>query len=173
MSKRPKKLRDDQVKRRGGEFVELEPDAEEIFLKSLENMDPRAAKQKLRDEALSRPSPGKGGASDPSSSTPSPGKGMRDHSLDLHRMTLVEAEAAVDRFLAPLLTGRGGEVTVTIVTGKGRHSGEGGGVLAKEIHGYVRRRYGAQIVAIEESPADLKVGGLPLRGHFKVVFARR
>lgn len=160
-----------QIPRRGGGHVELEPDAEEIFLKSLENMDPRALKQKLRDEAASAPPTGKAAAERHQS-----GKGASGHSLDLHRMTLAEAEYAVDRFVGDLLNasaGRGGEVTVTIITGKGRHSGEGGGVLAKEIHHYVQRRYGRQIVAIEESPANLVIGELPIRGHFKVILSRR
>ena len=133
-------------------------------------MDPRAAKQKLRDEAASAAPTGKGAAERPEQTKG--GKSGGGHSLDLHRLTLTEAESAVDRFLGDLLNGKGGEVTVTIITGKGRHSGEGGGVLSKEIHNYVKRKFGRQIVAIEESPAKLVVGELPIRGHFKVVLRR-
>lgn len=95
--------------------------------------------------------------------------------VDLHRLTVAEAEARVARVLAGLVDGLkpGDRIKVQIITGKGRHSGSGGAVLAREIHRFVRRQFGASIVAIEDSPADLVVGELPIRGHFHVTLGTK
>lgn len=96
--------------------------------------------------------------------------------IDLHRLTMAEAEARVDGVLKGLLAGlhsAGASVRVQIITGKGRHSGDGGAVLAREVHRYVRQRYAGHIISIEDSPADLVVGGLPIRGHFHVTLGTK
>lgn len=90
------------------------------------------------------------------------------HQLDLHHSTLPEARGRVDGLLGNLVAAIRGPVTVKIITGKGRHSGPGGGVLASEIHRYVSQKYASYIVSIEPSPSDVVVGELPIRGHFHV-----
>jgi hypothetical protein len=93
----------------------------------------------------------------------------RDVVIDLHRMTLAAAKALVERQLSAALAAAGGApVTATIITGKGRHS-PGEGVLAREVHAFVVARWRAQIVAIEDAPADLVAFELPIKGHFRVV----
>jgi DNA-nicking Smr family endonuclease len=143
-----------------------EAEAERLFLESLENMDPQAI---LRDkrrgldekEPVARPRPGRGG------------DGQADYTLDLHRLTLAEAQGRIDGVLRQIL-GRlaAGPVTLKVITGKGRHS-LGSSVLPREIHDYVKSRYAAHIHRIDDSPADLVVGELPLRGHFNVTFGKK
>jgi DNA-nicking Smr family endonuclease len=93
-------------------------------------------------------------------------------SVDLHGLTLEEAKDFVCLRLEALLDEFSGQFTVTIITGKGKHSGPGGSVLAKEIHRFVRQRFDAQITYLEESPSDVIVGQFPLRGHFRVSLKR-
>lgn len=93
-------------------------------------------------------------------------------SIDLHGLTLEQAKDYASLRLDSLLDETSGQFTVTIITGKGKHSGPGGSVLAREIHRFVSQRYDDHIVYIEESPGDLVVGQYPLRGHFKVSLKR-
>lgn len=93
----------------------------------------------------------------------------RSLTIDLHGMTLDEARRWIDVKILPLLKEKGVCNRITIITGKGLHSGLGGGVLSKEIHSYVRDRFGNYIVDLEESPSNLCIDGLPIRGHFTVV----
>lgn len=139
-------------------------EAERLFLEALENMDPEAV---LRDKRR--------GAEHPAApAKPRAGKGGRqDFSLDLHRLTLHEAQGRIDGMMRQVLAKlASGPVTLRIITGKGRHS-VGSAVLPREIHSYVKSRYGAHIVRIDDSPADLVVGELPLRGHFDVTFGKK
>ncbi len=87
--------------------------------------------------------------------------------IDLHGLTLEEAERwvmnAIDR-VAPSRDKR----TYKIITGKGRHSNAGRGVLIREIYLFVLHRYGPWIERIEESPDGVRLGGEAIRGHFHV-----
>jgi DNA-nicking Smr family endonuclease len=150
-----------------GVVFDLEPDADRMFLESMESMDAAIVeKKKRRDEretfdgGIARARPAGGGP---------PGPIERD--VDLHRMTLAEAIAAVDAAIGGDLAQMRGaqqQVVLKIITGKGLHSGASGSVLAREVHRHVKTRYALHIVAIEESPAEVKLGGVPMRGHFKV-----
>lgn len=86
--------------------------------------------------------------------------------IDLHGMTVDEAQRAVDAVIARLP--RGQEARLRIITGKGLHSGPEGGVLGRDIHYHVATRYRSAIVRLDESPADVRLGGVPIRGHFDV-----
>jgi len=131
--------------------IELEPDAAEQFARAIADMkvDPH---QKDRDE-------------------PPPAKNRETRSgpvvIDLHGHTVDEAKAEVDREIGRLSLVRGQRVHVRIITGKGRHS-QGEGVLPRAIHDYVSQRFARIIDKIDESPADLVLGELPMRGHFDV-----
>lgn len=140
---------------------DMEPDADAIFLESLDSMDVRKAQRDDDDF--------------PPQATAKRSSGGSSHELDLHRMTVSEATRAVDHKVAEILAGlaKGAEVTLKIITGKGLHSGPGGGVLARDVHDYVKNRYALQIVHIEESPAKATLGGVPLRGHFNVKLRAR
>ncbi len=86
--------------------------------------------------------------------------------IDLHGMTLDEAEKWVIHIIgsARFTT----EQTFKIITGKGRHSRSGRGVLIREIYLFVVHRYGPWIERIEESPDGVRLGGEAIRGHFHV-----
>ncbi|NND58654.1 MAG: DNA mismatch repair protein MutS [Gammaproteobacteria bacterium] len=59
-----------------------------------------------------------------------------DDELDLHGMTVSEASAALDNFLAAAARCR----CVRIVHGKGKGSGRGGPVLRPNVHRWLRQR---------------------------------
>ncbi|MBC7660216.1 MAG: Smr/MutS family protein [Chitinophagaceae bacterium] len=87
--------------------------------------------------------------------------------IDLHGLTLEQAE----REVAEAITRRSSlneKRTFKIITGKGRHSSSGRGVLIREIYLFVVHRYGPWIEQIEESPDGVRLGGEAIRGHFHV-----
>lgn len=93
--------------------------------------------------------------------------------VDLHGLSLAEAKSKVDQAIARALAQVVPRITLRVITGKGRHSVTVGGVLPRAIHHHVKLFYKDFIVSIDESPADLVVGDLPVRGHFDVVFRGR
>jgi DNA-nicking Smr family endonuclease len=142
--------------------MEDEEASRDIFLNAMAELegkalhDKDAAWQKANGERLA-------GRSDKKSS---------DLSIDLHGLTLEQAKDFVHLRLESMLDELSNQFTVTIITGKGKHSGPGGSVLAKEIHRFVRQRFDGQITYLEESPSDVIVGQFPLRGHFRVSLKR-
>lgn len=141
-------------------------DDEALFRAAVEQLDPSAIKAKLQS--------GEG----PSPATPAAAAQPSAREIDLHRCTVEEARRAIDAVIGQLVTPgtslwrQGGQVRLKIITGKGLHSGPGGPVLARDIHRYILTMYASHIVSIEESPADVVVAGVPLRGHFHVVLRR-
>lgn len=93
--------------------------------------------------------------------------------VDLHGLTLDAAISRLEVEIQALLQDLSSPVTLKIITGKGLHSGAGGAVLPREVHRYVKRTFGGVILQIEDSPADLAIGGIPLRGHFSVTFGKK
>lgn len=134
---------------------ELEENAEELFLKHLEEFKPES---KDADHRAGFVAPKRTKA--------------EKHVIDLHGMLLHDAEEFLRTKLQEILA-TSGPVTVQIVTGKGRHSENKEGVLVKEIHGFVLRHFREQILRIEESPDKLRLRGEPIRGHFHVTFHGR
>lgn len=102
---------------------------------------------------------------DKRSNSGKPRSSATKHSIDLHGKTLDEAKAAL-RSLMNQLAKSGGEIELRVITGKGRNSGSGGGVLAREIYDFFKRSFSSDIVRIDTDPMDTMIGGLPLRGHF-------
>ena len=89
--------------------------------------------------------------------------------IDLHGLTEGEAKTFLDREIyANLSKSAMSSHSFKIITGKGKHSGPGGGVLVSEIHKYILLRYGPNIVRIDSSPAETMINGLPWRGYFSV-----
>jgi DNA-nicking Smr family endonuclease len=132
---------------------ELEEDAEELFRAHLSQFKP----ERKDDEG---------------SLVPERPSGRRKAkpdliTIDLHGYLLDEAQSLVEAELDALLLD-GGLIEVKIITGKGRHSQSGGGILAREIHRFVEQRYRAEIQKIEASPDEVRLQGLPIRGHFHV-----
>lgn len=142
--------------------MEDEETSRDLFLNAMAELEGKALHDK--DAAWHRATGDRlGGRSD---------KKLSNLSVDLHGLTLEEAKDFVCLRLEALLEELSSQFTVTIITGKGKHSGPGGSVLAKEIHRFVRQRFDAQISYIEESPSDVIVGQFPLRGHFRVSLKR-
>ena len=100
-------------------------------------------------------------------------KSSQDVQIDLHGLFLDEAIYKVDSKIRELLNSKAHIINLKVITGKGRHSGPEGGVLPKEIHSYVRKKFKKHIVRMEESPADCMINGLPFRGHFTVVLTSK
>lgn len=90
------------------------------------------------------------------------------YELDLHGLTLSESQQRIDSLFSRILQTKQ-RTRVKIITGKGRHSRAHTNLLARDVHTYVRQKYDERIVSIEQSPYAVRVGDLPLRGHFEVI----
>ena len=90
------------------------------------------------------------------------------YQIDLHGLTLAESKQRLDNFFLRILDGKQ-RIRVKIITGKGRHTHDSTNLLARDVHVYVAQKYAERIVEIEQSPFEVQVGGLPIRGHFEVV----
>ena len=139
---------------------ELEENAEQLFLDAVEKLSPQAIAEK---ESAAKKS------MEVRSGSPK----EKSRSVDLHGLTLSEAQSKVKNTIDCLLAARGDDFSLRIVTGKGIHSGPGGGVLAREIHEFVRLRFSEAILEMTDSPASVSLSGVPLRGYFDVKFRAR
>jgi len=91
------------------------------------------------------------------------------HSIDLHGMTVAQAQAHVIRSIESLLIqAKGQPIDIRIITGKGHHSKGRQPQLISEIHHIVESKFRERIISIEVSPHELKLGGTYLKGHFDV-----
>jgi DNA-nicking Smr family endonuclease len=162
-----KKRQDNAHKARQPEHgvrFDVEDDAETLFRQAVDQIGSTRGKILLKDESpdrsVSERVRGK-------SKTAGPRPELK---IDLHGMTLDEARRHVDDRINDLLVklNPGNVVTINIVTGKGLNSGAGGSVLAREIPEWVRNRFARHILEMDESPADVQLGGIPLRGSFRI-----
>lgn len=103
---------------------------------------------------------------------PAPRAKTAVHQIDLHGLTLRESQQQIDTLLRRVIS-KTANVRVKIITGKGRHRQQGEHLLARDVHSWLQHKYRAQIVEIESSPHDVRLGDLPLRGHFEVVLRHR
>ena len=144
---------------RGQLTIELEPNAQELFLDSLEDIPPQAHKDKGDfDRVENRPAKKKG-------------SGVREIEIDLHGFTVVEAKSYLESTVRQHLKRE--PITFKVITGKGLHSGPSGGVLAGAMHMFVLERFGHLVSKIDESPEGVKVRGVPIRGHFCVTMRKK
>jgi DNA-nicking Smr family endonuclease len=132
---------------------ELEEDADELFLKHLEQFKPDKP-----DAEESRESRKKASRTH---------RAPQVHEIDLHGLSLEEAQHTVRAVLDDLRE-MAGLHRVKIITGKGHHSQRGDSVLAREIHSFVLLTWRRVIMEIEDSPDQVRLAGVPLRGHFHV-----
>lgn len=137
---------------------DLEPDAEDIFLEAIENISAKSIAEKKKGHHET----GERSRAQKSKDTPA------ETSIDLHGCTLDEAKQKIDSLFQQLLRLSGRTHRIRIITGKGIHS-RSTGVLASEVHGYVLSQYRKHISEIQESPHSVKVGGIPIRGHFDLI----
>ena len=136
---------------------DMEPDADQMFLDFIENFSPTKDDKKLSEE-----SPKKGRSNRSNSDT-------KKLTIDLHGYSSRDAIQEVDRVIGENLDSSLGEVHLKIITGKGRHSGADGPVLAGEVYNHIKRTYRDRILKIDENPDLLRLNGVLIRGHFEVV----
>lgn len=144
---------------------EIEEDAAELFRQHLDMFDP----DEVLDSKKSLP-PKRFQESHKSGSKNS--RVRETHKIDLHGLTVQEAQSEVDRKINELARTHSGRFTLRIITGKGLHSPDGEGVLAREIWDYVHQRYQNSIESMDASPSDVKLAGRLVRGHFDVTFQK-
>lgn len=97
-------------------------------------------------------------------------KTMISTSLDLHGKTYSEAVDSL-KFFIDQKRSECKILDLKIITGRGLHSGDGGPVLARDIHIYVKKNFAESITFLETSPADAMINGVAVRGHFQVKLA--
>ena len=89
------------------------------------------------------------------------------HDIDLHGMTVSEAQDYVIHTITALLDqSKGQPIDIRIITGKGHHSQGRQPQLISSIHHVVEARFRQRIIHIEASPHELRLGGTYLKGHF-------
>jgi len=145
-----------------GVRFELESDAEDLFKTAVDAMGKRSRPLNNKDDDRDGQTSHQGAKSRKNKASPT--------KIDLHGMTLEAARRYVDSRINDILAqlSPGASAALDIVTGKGLNSGSGGGVLAREIPEWVRQRFARHIVDMDESPAEVQLGGMPLRGNFRV-----
>ncbi|MDA9950997.1 Smr/MutS family protein [Oligoflexaceae bacterium] len=129
-----------------------------LFREAIETLDERQLRNKLSAERQQ------------SNQLPAKKPKSKSNSLiriDLHGMRLEEAIRSSCRRLDQLMS-EGDRSTVEIITGKGRHSDESGGVLVKEVYGRLKKRYSNEFVFLDSDPGKDLLGGLPIRGSFRM-----
>ena len=134
----------------------------DLFLRAVENINMHEVhKDKQRSESQV-------------STTSSAKSSNQQWSIDLHGMTVSQAQAYIDqRFHQWMSTHSRQNLRIRVITGKGLHSSAQRGVLAEAIHSYILRMYREAIVEIEASPHEVQLSGMPIRGHFDVVLKFR
>ena len=151
---RPKKLPPPKIK------FAIEDNAEQLLQQAIEKMP--ASIDKSDGSCVSRPKP----ATDKKSATD------KRIELDLHGHTFAESQQRIDQLFRRIINNN--SVQVRIITGKGRHSrNKNNNLLARDVHAYVLRKYQSYIIAIDQSPHRVKIGSLPIRGHFDVTLRRK
>ena len=136
--------------------IELEENADELFANAIDEDWKPHEHQDSNFEQVKKSSKGK--------------SSKVERRVDLHGKTVAEARSVVGSLIEDLRMRYTGLVTLKVITGKGLHSKQGVGVLGREIHDYVSNKYVHNIVEIDDSPCDVLVHGVPIRGHFKVIF---
>lgn len=156
-NKKPKKPEQKERDKPGRIRFELEEDAEQLLIDHLAAFKPSA---KDSDEQEELPLKRQRNLT------------QKEQRIDLHGLHLDQAMDLVREKIDLWLAGAQ-PFRVKIITGKGRHSVGGRGILSQEIHRYVLQRYRKDILSIEDSPDEIRLAGLPLRGHFYVSFRAR
>ena len=147
-----------KITARNGIRFDLEADAEQMLRDALDDMPEQIDKDDDNDKQA------------PPKKTSSSTK-TNAHQIDLHGLTLAESQRQIDALLRRVVT-RHNNVRVKIITGKGRHQQRGEHLLARDVHSWLQHKYRAWIVEIEQSPDAVRIGELPLRGHFEVVLRK-
>jgi DNA-nicking Smr family endonuclease len=99
-------------------------------------------------------------------SSPAKKKDVR-YDIDLHGMTVDEAQRHVVMIIENLLDKRRGQLLhIRVITGKGNNSPNKRPQLLHSIHHVVEDRFKNRLISIDASPHLLKIGDSYLKGHF-------
>jgi DNA-nicking Smr family endonuclease len=89
------------------------------------------------------------------------------HDIDLHGLTVEEAQRHVVRAIEDILANAKGQIiSIRVITGKGHRSRGREPQLIHSIHHVVESRFKSRLISIEVSPHELKMGDSYLKGHF-------
>lgn len=89
------------------------------------------------------------------------------HNIDLHGLTVAEAQNYVVKAIEDLLASAKGQIiTIRVITGKGHRSRDRSPQLVHAIHHIVEARFKSRLISIEVSPHELKLGDSYFKGHF-------
>tara|TARA_B100001964_G_C14170360_1_gene571145 strand:+ start:757 stop:1251 length:495 start_codon:yes stop_codon:yes gene_type:complete len=156
--KHKKKNNCDLLDKTGPHFV-VEEDASKIFKDYLDQTDWKKVPRKKESQSHS--------------TTKAPNKKpLQYKKLDLHSFTLAEARSYVDREISTFIASKDLTINLKIITGKGRHSGVEGPILAREIHVHIKKKWREYIAQIEDSPIDVTINSVPIRGHFHLILKK-
>ena len=135
---------------------ELEQDALELFHEYISHDDEQFLSEKLQEGSQATKSKKRV-------------QGSGKEKIDLHGLSFQESIDLLEAKISWWLSTKSTTLVLEVVTGKGIHSEqEGGGVLCRNIHSFVVQHYRDFIIEIDEPPDQVKLGGLPIRGHFIV-----
>lgn len=137
-------------------FIELENNSKEIFEEHIEqtNWKDVADHIKKKDQQIKAKKPKK--------------NKELSKVVDLHGYTVSEAQEKIDSIINEMLESEANLLHLTVITGKGSHSGERGAVLAEKIPLHLQKKWAKRIIYMEESPAKLVIHEKLIRGHFNV-----
>jgi|LakMenEpi03Aug12_release.lakeMendotaPanAssembly.Ray.scaffolds.fasta_scaffold52737_1 DNA-nicking Smr family endonuclease len=94
-------------------------------------------------------------------------KKIERYDIDLHGLTVEEAQRHVVKAIEDILaSAKGQTVNIRVITGKGHRSRGGEPQLIHSIHHVVEARFKSRLISIEVSPHELKIGDSYLKGHF-------
>lgn len=100
-------------------------------------------------------------------SQPKPKSKSERYDIDLHGLTVEEAQRHVVKAIEDILaSAKGQTVNIRVITGKGHRSRGGEPQLIHSIHHVVESRFKSRLISIEVSPHELKIGDSYLKGHF-------
>ncbi len=101
-----------------------------------------------------------------------PKKDLESKVLDLHGLSLAQAQHLVRESCSKFEKGHIRRLRLTIVTGKGRHSQNGGPILIKEMHAFASQIFRAYLEKIDEDPAASMISGVGVRGEFTLILSK-
>jgi DNA-nicking Smr family endonuclease len=94
-------------------------------------------------------------------------KKIERYDIDLHGLTVEEAQRHVVKGIEDILaSAKGQTVNIRVITGKGHRSRGGEPQLIHSIHHVVESRFKSRLISIEVSPHELKIGDAYFKGHF-------
>jgi DNA-nicking Smr family endonuclease len=129
----------------------------ELFLNAVSNLSDKEVARKLKADTRK---------SNRKSAVPSV-PSDKEIKIDLHGYLVKDALELLRLRLSDVKRDRNQSV-IKIVTGKGRHSEGGVGILVKEVYPSLYKEFSGDFNFIDPDPGKDLLNGVPLRGHFRI-----